>query len=83
MRIAKPANWACDQQTRDFVCLSIWLREELTRIGIDELGRKTQEAQFNRYSRSTDDLFGLAAGIMNDAVAGEIDRDRKTHRRWG
>ena len=57
--------------------------EEMTRLGLDELGRKTQEHQFNRYSRSTESLFGLAADIMNDTVAGRIDRDRTPHHRWG
>jgi hypothetical protein len=81
--VGRHANWTCDVRTRDTVCLSVWLREELTRIGLDELGRKTLEGEFNRYSRSDDDLFDLAAGIMNKALKDDIDRDRKTHRRWG
>jgi hypothetical protein len=28
-------------------------------------------------------LFELAAQVMNDAINDNIDRDRKTHRRWG
>lgn len=63
--------------------MSVWLREELTRIGLDELGRKTQENVFYRYARQDTDLFALAAEVMNDAVAGNIDRNRKTHHRWG
>lgn len=81
--VGRPTNWSVDQQTRDIICISVWLREEMTLIGLDELGRKTQEGVFNRYSRSTEDLFGLAAEIMNDVVVNNIDRDRKTHRRWG
>lgn len=81
--VGRHPNWTYDVRTRDTVCLSLWLREELTRIGIDDLGRKTLEGEFNRYSRSDDDLFELAAGIMNKALADDIDRDRKTHRRWG
>jgi len=81
--VGRPVGWVCDQRTKDLVCLSLWLREEMTRLGLDELGRKTQEGVFHRYSRSDLDLFELAAGVMNDAVAGNIDRDRRTHRRWG
>jgi hypothetical protein len=81
--VGRSPNWVCDVRTRDVVCLSVWLREELTSIGLDELGRKTLEGEFNRYSRSDDDLFELAADIMNKALSNDIDRDRKTHRRWG
>jgi hypothetical protein len=76
-------RWTCDQRTKDTVCLSVWLREELERLDIDELGRKVQEGEFYRYARSDEDLFELAATILNNAVTGNIDRDRRTHRRWG
>lgn len=79
----RPANWTVDTQTKNTVCLSVWMREELTRIGVDEQGRKVQENAFNRHSRSDPDLFALAADLMNDAVSGNIDRDRIPHRRWG
>lgn len=81
--VGRPTGWACDQRTKDLVCLSLWLREEMTRIGLDDLGRIVLEGEFNRYSRSDQDLFELAAGIMNKAMTGQIDRDRRTHRRWG
>lgn len=79
----RPPNWKVDQRTSDLVCLSIWLREELTCLGMDEVSRKVQENAFNRHSRSDSNLFVLAAQLMNDALAGNIDRDRKPHRRWG
>lgn len=79
----RPENWIVNQRTKDVISISVWLREELTRVGVDDLGRRTQEGFFNRYSRSDDDLFELAAQLMNDALAGNIDRFRKTHRRWG
>ena len=74
-------TWSCDQRTKDIICLSLWLREELAYL--DELGRKTLEGEFNRYSRSDLDLFDLAANILNKAKGDDIDRDRKTHHRWG
>lgn len=81
--VGRGPNWVVDQQTKDIICLSVWIREELMHLGIDELGRKIQEGEFNRYSRSDPDLFVLAAEVMNNAVNGNIDRNRKTHRRWG
>lgn len=79
----RPANWSCDLRTKDLVCIAAWLDEELTRIGIDDLGRRTQTSQFNRRARSEEDLWAVAAEIMNDARVDNIDRNRKPHRRWG
>lgn len=50
---------------------------------ISDEDRRTQEAMFNRYSRSDLDIYFLAASVLNDALDGKIDTDRKTHRRWG
>ena len=79
----RPANWSCDLRTKDLVCLAAWLDAELRRLGIDDLGRTTQTSQFNRRGRTEEDLWGVVSEIMNDAVAGNIDRFRKPHRRWG
>lgn len=79
----RPANWSCDTRTRELITLGKWLDEELTRIGIDDLGRRTQTSLYNRESRSRDDLYGLVASIMNDALDDKIDRFRRPHRRWG
>lgn len=76
-------NWTCDRRTKDIVTISIWMREELTRIGMDDLGRRTQENAFNRHSRADTDLFELTAQLMNDALDDNIDRFRRPHRRWG
>jgi len=81
--VNRPINWACDSRTQDMVCLGVWLDEEMRRLGLDDLGRTTQGSQFNRRSRSEEDLWTLAAQIMNDTVAGKIDRDRVPLRRWG
>lgn len=81
--VGRPENWTCDRRTKNIVCISYWLVEELTSMGLDHRDRVTQQAQFNRYSRLDDDLWALAAQIMNDSAEGNIDRDRKTHRRWG
>ncbi len=81
--VGRSPTWVCDQQTKDIVTISVWMREELTRIGLDDLGRRTQENAFNRFSRSDKDLFELAAQLMNDALDNNIDRFRRPHRRWG
>lgn len=79
----RPEGWVCDQRTKDVVCLGYWLNEELTMVGIDDVARIVQLGTFNRYSRSDHDIWLLAAQIMNDVVEGNVDRSRKTHRRWG
>jgi hypothetical protein len=79
----RPENWSCDSRTRDLICIGNWIDSELKRLDIDDLGRRAQTSQFNRRSRSEDDLWELAAQIMNDSIAGNIDRFRKPLRRWG
>lgn len=81
--IGRPPGWNVDSRTKDDVCITAWLREELSRIEIDDLGRRTQEGLYNRLSRGEHDLFTLAAFIMNETLAGKIDRFRVPHRRWG
>jgi len=79
----RPENWAVNQRTHDLICISVWMREELTAMQLDDVGRKVQEDQFNRMSRTLDDVFELAARIMNDTLEDKIDRNRRPHRRWG
>ena len=82
-RVGRPEGWTTDGRTSDLVCLAKWLRLEMEAMGLDDAGRRVQEAQFNRRSRSEDDLFQVAADVINDAAEGRIDRDRRPHRRWG
>jgi hypothetical protein len=79
----RPPNWNCDQRTKDLVAIGNWIDGEHRRLGIDDLGRTTQDGRFNRESRSRDDLWTLAAEIMNDTLIDKIDRFRRPHRRWG
>lgn len=76
-------NWSTDTRTKEVLCLTQWLREEMTRLNLDDLGRITQEGEFNRVSRSCPDVFEAAAEVMNAVVEDRIDRYRKPHRRWG
>jgi hypothetical protein len=90
----RPEGWSCDQQVKDAVCISVWMNEELADmvaiqfagadgVLIDDDDRRAQQAMFNRWSRSRNDLFELAAEVMNQVVDGTIIRDRVPHKRWG
>ena len=79
----RPATWSCDTRTRELITIGKWMDETLTAIGVDDLGRRTQTSLYNRESRSREDLYALAADIMNDALDDRIDRFRRPHRRWG
>jgi len=82
-RVGRPDGWTPDPRTKAVVCLGYWMREELQRLGFDDHDRKTQEWAFNRRVRSDHEPYALAAELMNDALAGRIDRNRRPHRRWG
>lgn len=81
--VGRPEGWTCDARTKNTVCIALMLREELTSMGLSDVDRKTQEAFFHRWSRSKEDLFALAAEILNDAVKGNIEQGRRPHHRWG
>lgn len=81
--IGRPDNWICDTRTKDLVCVANWLSSELKIIGLSDTDRITQQWKFNRESRADADLFQCAADIMNEAIAGNIEQNRKHHRRWG
>jgi hypothetical protein len=80
----RPDNWSCDTRTREIICISVWLNEELSLIQIDDAARIAQISKFNRLSRSYHDVYALALEVINDAVNdNNVDRNRIGHRRWG
>lgn len=82
--IGRPDNWLCDIRTREIICASVWLNEELCRIAIDDAARIAQISKFNRLSRTYHDVYVLVHELMNDAINDiNIDRNRIGHRRWG
>lgn len=81
--VGRSPTWSCDQRTKDLWCIGRWVNEELSRLNVDDRVRRVQIAEFHRYSRSDQDLWELAASIMNAAVEGTVDPNRRTHRRWG
>lgn len=80
--VGRPANWSCDNRTKDLVCIANWLAEELATIANDT-DRRTQQWKYNRESRSVTDLFQCAADIMNETLDGKVEQNRKPHYRWG
>lgn len=81
--VGRPENWACDPRTKDLICLGKWLTEELVRLGVNDDDRRTQQHFFNRWSRSDDDLFALCSLTLNNVLDGNVEQNRKLHRRWG
>ena len=81
--VGRPATWRPDPRTRDLVCIGYWLREELRRMGASEDDRRTQEWYYNRWSRSVEDLFALAAETLNTVLDERVERGRVPHHRWG
>jgi len=81
--VGRPSNWTSDERTRDLICIGLWLREELISLKVNEADRKTQEWYYNRWSRSEEDLWSLAARTLNTVLDGEVEQNRVPHRRWG
>jgi hypothetical protein len=81
--VGRADTWVCDSRTKDLICIANWLLLELTKIGISEVDRRTQQWKFNRESRADLDLFVCAADIMNEALDGKVQQNRIPHHRWG
>ena len=71
--VGRQPGWTCDPRTKNLVVLGLWLREELTAMGLSEADRKAQEWYFDCKSLAEDDLFALAALTLNNALEGKID----------
>jgi hypothetical protein len=80
--LGRPENWSYDLRTHDLVCVGNWLPEELVRLGVNDIDRRTQQWKFNRLSR-TYDVFESAAETLNEVLDGEVEQNRRPHRRWG
>lgn len=82
-KVGRQEGWSCDSRTKDAICIEVWMRQELTSLHLHEHECRTAIDIFNRFARSEEDLFGLAAQIMNDATSRKINVYRRGHRRWG
>ena len=81
--VGRPDTWIPDPRTKDLICVYNWMVEELVRLGVSDDDRRTQQSFYNRWSRSDDDLFDLAARTLNAVVDGCVEQNRIAHRRWG
>ncbi len=81
--VGRPSQWVCDPRTRQLVTIGQYLVAELTKICANDEDRRTQQDYYNRWSRSREDLWGLAAETLNSVLEGTVEQGRKPHRRWG
>jgi len=79
--LGRSENWKPDPATKSLIALGYWVDEELARFCSDE-DRRTQIQAYNRLSR-TYDIYEIAADILNAARQGNIEKNRRGHRRWG
>ena len=80
--VGRPPNYSPDPATRRLVALGYWLDEELRRLSVGDVDRRTQLAKYNRLSR-TYDVWHVATECLNDVVDGTVEQGRIAHRRWG
>ena len=76
LSVGQPPTWKCDQRTKELFCIYAWLMDELTLLQCAEDDRRAMQWYFNRKSRAEDDLFALAAKVMNKFISGDIDKYR-------
>jgi len=80
--VGRSENYTPDPATKHLVALGYWLGQELERIGMNEADRRTQCWKYNRLSR-TYDIWETAAECLNEALDGNVEQNRRGHRRWG
>lgn len=79
--VGRPENYVVDRTTKAVVATGYWLDEQLATF-CNDADRKTQNWKFNRLSRSQDP-FDAAVEVLNEALEGNVEQNRKPHRRWG
>ena len=81
--VGRPPTWVPDPRTVHLICIGYWLVEQLVALGCNDDDRRTQQQFYNRWSRSDDDLFDLAARTLNAVLDSDVQQNRVPHRRWG
>ena len=76
LSVGQPPTWKCDQRTKELFCIYAWLMDELEKLKCSDVDRRAMQWYFNRKARAEDDLFALAAKVMNKFVSGDIDKYR-------
>jgi len=80
--VGRPENWKPDPATKMLISTGYWIAEELKKICKNDADIRTQQGAYNRLSR-TYDIYETAAEVLNDALDGNIDQNRRGHKRWG
>jgi len=80
LAVGRPANWKCDQATKDNFCLSQWLIDELLSLNAEETDRHDTQNYFNRKTRAEEDQYQVAARAMNNYLDKKIERYRRIER---
>lgn len=80
--VGRSENYTIDPTTKNLIALGYWLDEELVRMGCSDIDRRTQTWKYNRHSR-TYDMWETAAECLNEVIDGQIEQNRRGHRRWG
>lgn len=73
LSVGRPDGWTTDQRSKDMWCLGQWIREELILLDANDDDRRRMEWSFNRNIRAEEDLFTIAANVMNNFINGKID----------
>src|SRR5439155_1319333 len=79
--LGRPEGWLPDPATKMLVSLGYWLKKELSKV-FNEIDLRTPLQRYNRKSR-TFDMFQVASDVINEALEGKVEQNRKPHRRWG
>lgn len=74
LAVGQSPTWKCDERTALLFCISQWLMEEMTNLGVKDEDRRKQLWFFNRKARAENDLYALATLTINMALSGDIDQ---------
>jgi len=80
--VGRSETYAADPGTKNLISLGYWLTEELEKVCANDADRRTQAWKYNRLSR-TYDIWETAAECLNDVLDGNVEQNRRGHRRWG
>ena len=74
LALGQPPRWKCDQRTKDNFCLTQWMIDECNRIKCTPEDAHDLLRGFNRRARAEDDLYQVAANMMNSYLDNDIQR---------
>ena len=72
LAVGQPPNWKCDEVTKQNFCLTQWIIDECNTLGCSFEDSHNLLRSFNRWARSSHDLYRTAADVMNTYVNGAV-----------